>query len=254
VAKMSRPDEPSSANITPARAGQAQFTETNWSMVLRAGHPDQPGAEAALERLCRTYWYPVYAWVRGQGPGPEDARDLTQGFFAALLRRESLSTVCQEKGRFRTFIIRSLQNFLVDQHRMRSAEKRGGGRALVDLDALNPEELYRMEPAMRDTPDAAFDRRWGQAIVIKAMERLAEEQKSDGQESSWALLAGFVGHEPDAGDYESAAAQLGAPVNSVAVLVRRLRLRCRELIMQEIMHTVQTRREAKEELRALFGK
>jgi len=251
---MNRPDEPSSAGITPGRAGHARFAETNWSMVLRAGHPGEPGAEAALERLCRTYWYPVYAWARGRGLEAEDARDTTQEFFAKLLRRESLATVSQEKGRFRTFLIRSLQNFILDQHRARCAEKRGGGRALVAFDAFDPEVRYKLEPATRDTPDAAFDRRWGQMVVIKAMERLAQEQQADGNAAAFAALAGFVGHEPAAGEYDAAAAQLGVPLNTVAVMVRRLRLRCRELIMEEIMHTVQTRREAEEELRALFGK
>lgn len=251
---MNLPDGASSAGISPAREGAAQFAETNWSMVLRAGHAEEPGADAALERLCRTYWYPIYAWVRGQGPGPEDARDLTQEYFATLLRRESLSTVSQEKGRFRTFLIRSLQNFLVDQHRHRTAEKRGGGQRVIEFDAFDPEERYKLEPATNDTPDAAFDRRWGQMVVIKAMERLAEEQKADRNAAAFAALAGFVGQEPDRGEYEAVAAQLGVPLNTVAVMVRRLRLRCRELIMHEIMHTVQTRSEAEEELRALFGR
>lgn len=250
---MSSREAPSSPGITLARTGKAQFADTHWSMVLRAGQSEEPGAEAALEQLCRSYWYPVYAWVRGQGHEPEDARDVTQEFFAMLLRRESFSTVSQQKGRFRTFLIRSLQNFLVDHHRFCTAEKRGGNRALVEFDAFDPEDRYRLEPSTTDTPDTIFDRRWGQMLVIRAMERLAQEQKADDNGASFALLAPFVGQEPDRGEYESVSTQLGASVNVVAVRVRRLRLRCRELIMQEIMHTVHSRTEAEEELRALFG-
>lgn len=251
---MKPPKAPFPARITTAQTRNPAFAETNWSMVWRAGHSSEPGAEAALESLCRVYWYPVYARVRGHGPGPEDARDLTQEFFAMLLRRESLNHVSQEKGRFRTFLIRSLNNFLVDRHRSRTAGKRGGGQILLEIDAFDPEKRYQLEPATQDTPDAAFDRRWGQMLVIKAIEHLAEEQTTNGNATVFAMLAEFIGQEPDPGEYQTVANRLGVPLNTVAVMVRRLRVRCRELIMHEIMRTVRTRGEAEEELRALFGK
>ena len=124
----------------------------------------------------------------------------------------------------------------------------------MELDAVDPEERYRLEPVSRDSPDAEFDRRWGQSIVIRAMERLAAEQTAEGRVRAWGALAGFIGSEPEPGEYAAAAALLQAPLNTVAVLVRRLRLRCRELIMEEILHTVPTRSAAAEELRALFEK
>lgn len=223
-------------------------------MVLRAGDLESPGAGAALEILCSHYWYPVYAWIRGAGHSPDDAKDIAQEFFAALLRRKGLGTVDPQRGRFRTFIIRSLKNLLVDQHRMQTAAKRGGGASVVAGEALDCEEHYAHDASTSDSPDVAFDRRWGQTIVVRAMERLEAEQTAAGRETVYITLAGFVGHEPDPGEYEAAARTLGASVNSVAVIVRRLRLRCRELIMEEIMHTVQTRSEAEAELRSLFGK
>lgn len=242
----------SDSSLPPA--GGAAFAATQWSVVLRAGDPKRTGAAAALESLCRAYWYPVYAWIRSRGRGPEEAQDLTQEFFAGLLRRESLQMVGPEKGKFRTWIIRCIQNLLTDQHRIRTAEKRGGGQSVIEWDGLNPEERYAAEPVTKDTPDVAFDRRWSRVLLARAFVRLEAEQASLGRTVEFALLREFIGAPPGYGDYERISQQLGATTNNLAVIVRRLRARCRELVMEEIMHTVHTRSEAEEELRALFGK
>ena len=236
---------------TPAQGGE-KFAETHWSMVLRAGHPEAPEAAQALEGLCRAYWYPVYAWIRSRGHGAEEAQDLTQDFFASLLHRRSLAGVSQEKGRFRTFLIRSIQYFLADDHHRKTALRRGGGTPPVELDGLDPEARYAMEPSTNDSPDAAFDRRWCRVLMARAFQKLEEEQAAAGRGDVFGVLREFIGGVPDAGAYGRAAQTLGISQNAVAASVRRLRLRCRGIILAEIMETVESREEAEEELRALF--
>ena len=223
-------------------------------MVLEAGKAGAPGAVEALEKLCRTYWYPVYAWIRSRGHGPEEAQDLTQEFLAGLLRKDSLSQVGREKGRFRTWLIRCIQYFLTDQHRLNTAAKRGGGSGLIAWDGLEPEQRYALEPVTHDSPDVAFDRRWSRVLVARALQRLEEEQRALGHGAEFILLQEFIGAQPVDGAYTQIAQQLGVTVNKLAVTVHRLRLRCRALVMEEIMQSVQTRSEAEEELRVLFGK
>ena len=248
------PEDASPQNSPSAFApGDGKFAATHWSVVLRAGQPESPGAEEALENLCRVYWYPVYAWIRGRGHGAEEAKDLTQDFFVSLLHRQSLAAVSQDKGRFRTFLIRSIQYFLADAHDRKLTARRGGGVAPVELDGLDPEARYALEPATNDSPDAAFDRRWCQVLMARTFQRLEEEQKAAGRGEVIALLKEFVGGVPDAGEYARAAQALGISQNAVAATVRRLRLRCREIILEEVMETVETRAEADAELQALFG-
>jgi RNA polymerase sigma-70 factor (ECF subfamily) len=202
--------------------------------------------------LCRAYWYPVYAWIRSRGHDAVAAEDLTQDFFASLLRRESLAGVRQEKGRFRTFLIRSIQYFLADEHDRQSAKRRGGGQIPIELDALDPESRYALEPVCNDTPDAAFDRHWTQVLVTRALARLEAEQMAAGRGAVMEELREFIGGAVDPGQYARASQALGISQNAVAATVRRLRLRCREFIMEEIMETVETRSEAEAELQALF--
>lgn len=237
----------------PAGGDAGAFCATQWTMVLQAGNPGAPGATLALERLCQAYWYPVYACVRSRGHQPEDAKDLTQSFFASLLRRESLESVSPDKGRFRTFLMRALQYHLSDARTRESAARRGGGRAVVEFDALDPEQRYALEPAAPgDSPDAAFDRRWSAVLMARAFARLEAEQLAAGKAASFALLREFIGGAPDAGAYRAAEETLGVSKGTIAVQVQRLRQRCRELVMDEIMQTVGSRAEAEDELRALF--
>lgn len=164
------------------------FTTTHWSAVICAGGEDSPTVRAALEQLCFVYWYPLYAHVRRRRYGPEDAADFTQEFFGVLLRRRSLANVGPEKGRFRTFLITSLDYFLHDQKARQHAVKRGGGATAIALDSLSAEQRFALEPQTDETPDKAFDRRWAAALLEHAVARLASEQAQNGKAELFARL------------------------------------------------------------------
>ena len=153
----------------------AAFATTHWSAVLLAGQGDCPRAAAALEQLCRAYWYPLYAHIRRRGHPPEEARDLTQEFFASLFRHESLAAARRDKGRFRSFLLGALDHFLADQADRARAAKRNFGQAPIELDALDAETRFALEPATEETPDRAFDRRWAATVIERALARLAVE-------------------------------------------------------------------------------
>jgi DNA-directed RNA polymerase specialized sigma24 family protein len=227
------------------------FTTTHWSNVLHAGGEDSPTARAALERLCGAYWYPLYAHVRRRGHGPDDASDLTQEFFAVLLRRNSLASVGPEKGRFRTFLLTSLDYFLHDQSARDHAAKRGGGAALIQLDALDAEQRFALEPATHETPDKGFDRRWAAALLEQALTRLAAEQTD--KAVFFARLRPLLVREIEPGEYDALAGELGMAANTIAKNVQRLRLRARELLLDEAAQTVAAAGDAEKELRELFG-
>jgi DNA-directed RNA polymerase specialized sigma24 family protein len=228
------------------------FCATRWSMVLAAGGADSPEARRALEDLFRAYWYPLYAHVRGRGFDAEDARDLTQGFIASLLERESLASVSPERGRFRTFLLTALKFFLADDHAHRRAAKRGGGVSPVALDSLDPEGRYRLEPASNESPDRLFDRRWAAALMERVLGQLRNELEADGKSAQFHLLRPFLAGDAGAGEYERIAAAEGVPANTIAQQVRRLRQRLRKLAIEEASHTVTAPGEAESELRALF--
>jgi DNA-directed RNA polymerase specialized sigma24 family protein len=233
--------------------GIADFRTTHWSLVLCAGHDSSPQSAMALETLCRAYWYPLYVYVRRQGHGPHDAQDLTQEFFARLLRLNSLATVAPHKGRFRTFLLVSLKHFLADAWDAATAAKRGGNKPLVSLDEEGAEERYRLEPASEPTPDVAFERRWVMALLEQALARLLAEYASTGKVRTFELLKTFLETPADDGDYERAGAALGMNPGAVAVAVHRLRQRYRDLVRAEIAQTVSSPEEMEEELRHLFG-
>lgn len=150
------------------------FATTHWSVVLAANEADLPHAVEALEKLCRTYWYPIYAYVRRAGCRSEDAQDLTQGFFARLLQRKDINTVEPHKGKFRTFLLVALNHFLVDEARRAKSEKRGGGKALLSLDDEQAEDRYLLEAASELTQEKAFDQRWAVAVLDRAAARPRE--------------------------------------------------------------------------------
>jgi RNA polymerase sigma factor (sigma-70 family) len=239
-----------SVAVTPV--GPASFAATRWSTVLNAGAGETPEARAALERLCTTYWYPLYANIRRRGYSQEDACDLTQEFFASLLRRRSFASVGPEKGRFRSFLLTSLGYFLVDQAKQRCAVRRGSGKPLIELDALEAEQRYALEPATEETPDKAFDRHWAVQLMDRAVARLETEQAQAGKEEQFARLQPFLAREPEPGEYEALATPLGVTPNAIASAVRRARLRLRELALAEAAETVASPAEAEAELRALL--
>lgn len=226
---------------------------THWSVVLQAGGGDSPTARAALEQLCGTYWYPLYAHVRRRGHGPHEAPDLTQEFFSVLLRRNSLASVCQKKGRFRTFLLTSLDYFLNDQSDRNHAAKRGGGVAAIPLDALGAEHRFSVEPVTDETPDKAFDRRWAATLLDRAFTRLTAEQAQAGKAEVFAQLKSLLAREVEPGEYDALATELNLLPNTLAKMVQRLRLRARELLIEEAAQTVAATADAERELRELFG-
>src|SRR3989441_6302495 len=160
---MSEPDS--------AHAAQGQFATTHWSVVLAAGDSAAPNAQPALEQLCRAYWYPLYAFVRRRGYGPEEAQDLTQGFFANLLKHHLVAKADPQAGRFRSFLLASLKHFLAHEHERAAALKRGGGQPVLSLDEFDPEERYALEPSDTATPETIFDQRWAQQQIENALSR-----------------------------------------------------------------------------------
>src|SRR5262245_8384342 len=157
------------------------FTTTHWSVVLAAGSSTAPGAQVALEKLCRAYWYPLYAFVRNQGYSEADAQDLTQGFFAWLLESKHLRVADPERGKFRSFLLCRLKHFLSDERKRAFARKRGGGTSVISLDAVMAEEWYRMEPATLLAPEVGFDRRWAISVMRQTVARLREEYIAAGR-------------------------------------------------------------------------
>lgn len=237
----------------PEPAGSPVFATTHWSVVLEAGQGDCPAATAALERLCRAYWFPLYAHVRRRGYDPGDAADLTQEFFAMLLRRNSLARVGRDKGRFRTFLLTTLNYFLNDQADRALTAKRGSGQAAIPLDAMAAEQRFALEATTHETPDKAFDRRWAAALMEQAFARLAAEQEQNGKAELFGHLKPFIAWEVEPGKYDELATKLGLLPNTLAKTVQRLRLRTRELLIEEAAQTVATAADAERELRELFG-
>jgi len=221
--------------------------------VLAAKQAGGGEAAAALERLCRTYWYPLYAFLRREGRSAHDAQDLTQAFFAHLLQGRFLEHVGPHKGKFRSFLLAALRHFLCDEWDKVAAEKRGGGRAMVSLDESNAEELYLLEPDPSAAAEKLFEQRWALALLKKALERLREEISAAGRGSEFNELKIFLSMPTDDGAYEGVAARLGYSAETIAVKVHRMRQRYGELIRAEIAETVANPAEIEEELQCLFN-
>ncbi len=231
----------------------ACFVTTQWGMVLAAGHQDLPQAAAALEQLCRSYWYPLYAYVRRRGYGPEDAQDLTQDFFAQLLRKNYPARADPVKGRFRTFLLHALDQCLMDQRKRAGALKRGGGQVFVSLDAEPAEERYRLEVANDLTPEVLFERRWAQTLLERAVERLHAEFVAQGKQTQYEILGQFQPGEQKTISYAEAASRLGMSESAVKSMIHRMRQRHRELLREEIADTVPSVTDIDDELRHLVS-
>src|ERR1051325_2027095 len=156
---------PSESNRDSASVPDQRFTTTHWSVVPPAGEADPPQANEALERLCRTYWYPLYVYVRRQGNSPEDAQDLTQNFFSRLLEKDYFAKADRDRGKFRTFLLGSLKNFLVNEWKRAGRLKRGGDLTFLSIDANVAEDRYATELANESNPDAAYERRWAVTLI-----------------------------------------------------------------------------------------
>lgn len=234
-------------------AGAAQFATTHWSVVLSARDDQSTQAQASLAKLCQTYWYPLYVYVRRQGHSAHDAQDLTQEFFARLLEKNSLEQVRREKGKFRSFLLASLKNFLANEWDRARALKRGGGQELISLDGDSAETRYGLEPAHGETADKIFDRRWALTLLDATLARLRQEFATEGKAKLFDELKFTLTAERGTTPYIELAAKLGLSEGAVKVSVHRLRQRYREVLRAEIADTVATPGEVEEELRHLFA-
>jgi RNA polymerase sigma-70 factor (ECF subfamily) len=234
---------------SPSRAA---FATTRWSLVRAAGTGGS-APEEALERLCRGYWAPIYAFVRRKGFSPPDAQDLTQAFFARVLRRETFSQADPRRGRFRTFLLSALSCFLADEHRKATRQKRGGGQELLSLEGSQMEEQFLEVPSPEAGPGELFDRRWRLSLLQQALRRLEAEFVAADKARDFALLKEFLTAPATVGAYDPVAAELGTQPRTVAVMIHRLRRRFRELVREEVAQTVTDPTEFEEELRQLFG-
>ena len=219
---------------------------------MEAGRDSSPQAAAALEQLCRAYWYPLYACVRRKGLNPEEAQDLTQEFFARLLRLNSLRAVGRERGRFRTFLLASLNHFLSDHWDKARAAKRGGGRAVLSLDDDEAEQRYGAELCAGLSPEKLFDRRWALTVLNHAMTRLQAEFSAADKADQYAALKTFLSSEAAAGAYEALASRLNLSPRAVGTAVYRLRRRYAELVRAEVAGTVAGPADVETELNYLL--
>jgi RNA polymerase sigma-70 factor (ECF subfamily) len=235
-----------------AQRGAVVFTTTHWSVVLSA-QGESPAAHEALEKLCRIYWRPIYSFVRRQGIGPEEAEDLTQGFFAQLLERRSLSAVRKEKGRLRSYLLGALKYFLADEQRRAMAIKRGKGQRLIPLEGLRADEWVEMEPTDRVTAEMIYERRWASTVLEHVLSRLKDEYHAAGNAALFDLLKQLLPDEPGAPSQAEIAARLGMTGNAVRQAFYRFRQRYQSLLREEIAHTVATPGDIEDELRHLIA-
>jgi RNA polymerase sigma factor (sigma-70 family) len=242
--------------VSPAenagQEGATAFTTTHWSVVLEA-QGDSPAAQQALEKLCRIYWRPIYSFVRRQGVGPQEAEDLTQGFFALLLERKDLNTVRKEKGRLRSYLVASLKNFLADESRHAMAIKRGKGQRLIPLEELSTDEGIHTEPADSVTAEQIYERRWASTVLEHVLSRLKDEYRAAGHAALFDSLKQLLPDEPGAPSHADIAAQLGMTENAVRQAFHRFRRRYQLLLREEIAHTVATPSDIEDELRHLIS-
>jgi RNA polymerase sigma-70 factor (ECF subfamily) len=228
------------------------FPMTHWSVVLAAVQADSPRAAAALETLCRSYWPPLYAFIRRRGHSPEEAQDLTQEFFARLLKRNDLAATSPEKGRFRSFLLAMLKHFLVNEWHRDQCQKRGGGQIAMFLDAQPVEARYQVELVETATPEGVFERHWAFTLLDQTMNRLREEYASAGKRDLFDLLKETLSGEKRTPRAELAA-RCGISVGAVDVAAHRLRRRYGELLRDEIAQTVSQPNEVEEEIRHLMA-
>jgi RNA polymerase sigma-70 factor (ECF subfamily) len=237
----------------PVDAPSGRFKTTRWTLVLRAKDLRDPHRGTALNDLCQAYWGPLYVYLRHKGGSAEDARDITQGFFAYLLEKGVVEKAARDRGRFRSFLIGVLENYLANEHRKAAALKRGGGKLPFSLDFDREEGLETFEPSDPSTPLGAFNRAWALAVLKRAFEAFRGESLRTQPGEHVEALLGHVQGPVDDQTYEDLAGRLGRTPGDVKHLLARARRRLRELIVEQLRDTVETEAEVEEELHDLFG-
>jgi RNA polymerase sigma factor (sigma-70 family) len=233
------------------RYSRREFVTTRWSVVLAARNSDTKQCAQALEVLCQSYWFPLYAFVRRQGHSPDQAADLTQGFFAQLLEKDWLSKITHQEGRFRNFLMVAMKHFISNERAKERAQKRGGGRALLRLDVETAETRYRIEPTDETTPEQVFERQWALTLLDQVLTSLQTEYGQKGKGQVFDLLKHSLTGQRDQLNYGGLADQLDATEGAVRVMVHRLKQRYRRLLREHIAHTVATPDEVDLEMQHL---
>lgn len=236
----------------PHPGGSPAASATQWSLIGAAGDAASPRHEEALEALARRYWYPVYAFARRQGSSPEDACDLTQGFWAGLIERNALARADPARGRFRTFLLTCFKNYLRNEHQRRTTIRRGGGREGIPIDAPSAENRYRIEPATQISPDQLFDRQWALTTLDQALGSVRVEYAAAGKSELHDRLRSLLWEDPQE-TYAALAARTGMTEAAIKMAVVRLRKRCRQALLDEIARTVGRSEDVEEEYQHLLA-
>jgi RNA polymerase sigma factor (sigma-70 family) len=241
------PDYIGNAKASPSNG--EWFASTHWSVVLAARETDTAPAAEALEKLCRTYWPPLYAFIRREGYPEAEAEDLTQEFFFRLIAREFLQHLRHQRGRFRSFLLTFLKHFLMEQRGKANTQKRGGGVRTLSLDLINEEGSYLGEPLDHMSPDQVYERRWAQTVFQIALNRLEQEYQNLGNGALFDVLKDLRPRQEGAPTYTQIGASFGMTEAAVKSAVQRMRQRHREILREEIAHTVARPEEIDAEIR-----
>ena len=233
--------------------GGARFTTTRWSVVLAAQRDSTPQAREALTRLCESYWHPLYSYLRRSGYTADQSQDFTQAFFTRILEKQTLRNADPERGRFRSFLLASLKNFVANEHAREHAKKRGGAQPPLSLSFESAEEQYQIDPPSDETPDKTFDRQWALTLLENVLKRLRHELESAGKERQFERLKVFLTGETPGVGYAEIWSQLEMSEGAVKVAVHRLRRRFRTLLQDEIAQTVSSPDEVEDEMRHLWS-
>jgi RNA polymerase sigma factor (sigma-70 family) len=235
-----------------SEACRGGFPPTHWSVVLAAGHGGSADAAEALAELCRTYWYPLYAYARRSGRSPEDAQDLTQGFFEHLIESRLVASADATKGRFRAFLLQCFRNFMAADHTKATRQKRGGGQPILSLDATGAEARFGREMADTRSPEWLYERNWALAVLDEAMLQVQREFAASGRERGFQILRSHLQGDDNGLSYAAVAKELSTTEATARVMVYRLRRRYRELLNGVVLRTVGSPAELEAELRHLL--
>jgi len=236
-----------------AAGGRPRFATTRWSIVLAAGKSSAPRQKQALETLCQSYWYPLYAYLRRRGCESHEAEDLTQAFFARMLEKKDLQTADPKCGKFRSFLLVRLKYFLSDERDRAQAKKRGGGRKILSLNAGDAEGHYNLEPATQLSPEMLFEKAWALTVLERTMGRLEAEMTKKNRKRLFVHLKVYLTTDKDAIPYQNMATELSMTEGSVRIAVHRLRRQYRKLLRDEIAQTVGDEDQIDEEMGSLFA-
>ncbi len=243
-------DEPSTNSPSP---GAGRFATTHWSVVLAAGEPESTRHRQALEALCQTYWFPLYVFLRRQGNDASQAEDHTQAFLAFLLEKQALSKADPKRGRFRSFLLASLKNFLANERARAAALKRGGDRKVLSLDIENAERRYALKPVDELSPEKLFARSWALTVLDRTMDRLRAEAAAAQKQKLFDALRVYLTADKSSVPCRDMAAELNMSEGAVRVAAHRLRRRYRAMLRDEIAQTVTTEDQIDQEIRDLFA-